>query len=57
VTLERAVLDRLVLRETTLDEARRRRLVTIDGDVARVVELFEALDDFRLMFEIVEPRR
>jgi alkyl sulfatase BDS1-like metallo-beta-lactamase superfamily hydrolase len=57
VTLERAVLDRLVLRETTLDEARRRGLVTIEGDTARVVELFELLDDFRLMFEIVEPKR
>jgi alkyl sulfatase BDS1-like metallo-beta-lactamase superfamily hydrolase len=56
VTLERAVLDRLVLRETTLDEARHRGLVTIAGDDARVVELFELLDDFRLMFEIVEPK-
>jgi alkyl sulfatase BDS1-like metallo-beta-lactamase superfamily hydrolase len=57
VTLERAMLDRLVLRETTLDEARRGGLVTIEGDAARVVELFELLDDFRLMFEIVEPKR
>ena len=57
VTLERAVLDALVLRETTLDEARRRGLVTIEGDAAKVLELFELLDDFRLMFEIVEPKR
>jgi linear primary-alkylsulfatase len=57
VTLERAVLDRLVLHETTLDEARHRGLVTIEGDAARVVELFDLLDDFRLMFEIVEPKR
>jgi alkyl sulfatase BDS1-like metallo-beta-lactamase superfamily hydrolase len=31
--------------------------VTIDGDAARVVELFGLFDDFALMFEVVEPRR
>jgi len=57
VTLERAVLDRLVLRETTLDEALRAGVVLIEGDASQVVELFALLDDFRLMFEIVEPKR
>ena len=57
VTLERAVLDRLVLRETTLDEALRAGVVLIEGDATKVVELFALLDDFRLMFEIVEPKR
>jgi alkyl sulfatase BDS1-like metallo-beta-lactamase superfamily hydrolase len=57
VTLERAVLDRLVLRELTLADAAERRLVAIEGDAAKVVELFGLLDDFTLMFPIVEPRR
>jgi alkyl sulfatase BDS1-like metallo-beta-lactamase superfamily hydrolase len=57
VTLERSVLDRLVLREATLADATRDGLVTIDGDAARVVELFGLFDDFALMFEVVEPRR
>jgi alkyl sulfatase BDS1-like metallo-beta-lactamase superfamily hydrolase len=57
VTLERAVLDRLVLRELTLADAVERRLVAIEGDAAKVVELFGLLDDFTLMFPIVEPRR
>jgi alkyl sulfatase BDS1-like metallo-beta-lactamase superfamily hydrolase len=57
VTLERTVLDRLVLRELTLADAVERRLVAIDGDGAKVVELFGLLDDFTLMFPIVEPRR
>jgi alkyl sulfatase BDS1-like metallo-beta-lactamase superfamily hydrolase len=57
VTVERAVLDRLVLRELTLDDAISRKLVAIDGDAAKVVALFTLFDDFTLMFEIVEPRR
>jgi len=56
VTLERAVLDRLVLRELTFDDALARQLATIDGDAAKVVELFSLFDDFALMFEVVEPR-
>ena len=57
VTLERTVLDRLVLREMTLEDALHRGLVSIEGDPARVVELFGLLDDFTLMFEVVEPKR
>ncbi len=56
VTLERAVLNRLVLRELTLDDAVSRKLVAIDGAAAKVVTLFALFDDFALMFEIVEPR-
>ena len=57
VTLERTVLDRLVLREMTLADALHRGLVSIEGDPARVVEPFGLLDDFTLMFEVVEPKR
>jgi alkyl sulfatase BDS1-like metallo-beta-lactamase superfamily hydrolase len=57
VTLERAVLDRLVLRETTFAEAVERGHARVDGDAGRVIELFGLLDDFTLMFEVVEPKR
>jgi alkyl sulfatase BDS1-like metallo-beta-lactamase superfamily hydrolase len=56
VSLERAVLDRLVLREATLADAVERGLAAIEGDAAKVVELFGLFDDFALMFPVVEPR-
>jgi len=31
--------------------------VRIEGDPARLVELLGMLDDFSLMFEVVEPKR
>jgi alkyl sulfatase BDS1-like metallo-beta-lactamase superfamily hydrolase len=57
VTLDRAVLNRLVLRELTLDDAIQQGLVAIIGDATRLVELFTLLDDFTLMFDVVEPQR
>jgi alkyl sulfatase BDS1-like metallo-beta-lactamase superfamily hydrolase len=57
VTLDRATLNRLVLRELTFADAVEHRLVHVDGDVAGVTELFGFLDDFTLMFPVVEPRR
>ncbi len=57
VTLERAVLSRLVLRETSVGEARAAGLLRVEGDAGKVAELFDLLDDFTLAFEIVEPRR
>jgi alkyl sulfatase BDS1-like metallo-beta-lactamase superfamily hydrolase len=57
VTLDRAALNRVVLRELTFADAVERRLVHVDGDVASVIELFGFLDDFTLMFPVVEPRR
>jgi len=57
VTLERAVLNRLVLREVAFTDAVARGLMRVDGDGAKVAELFGMLDDFRLMFEVVEPKR
>ena len=55
VTLERATLNRLVLRETTLAEAVEGGLVAVSGDSAKLAELFALLDDFPLMFKVVEP--
>ena len=57
VTLERDVLTRLVLRELSFADVLQEGLVTIDGDPARVVELFSLLDDFSVTFDVVEPRR
>jgi len=56
VTLDWTVLTRLVLRELSFADVLEQGLVTIDGDPAKVVELFSLLDDFTLMFEVVEPR-
>jgi len=57
VTLERAVLNTVVLRELTFADAVARGLVRVEGDAVKVAELFGLLDDFRLMFEVLEPRR
>jgi alkyl sulfatase BDS1-like metallo-beta-lactamase superfamily hydrolase len=57
VTLERPVLSRLILRELELTEAIAQRLVAIEGDASAVVDLFGLIDDFTLMFEVVEPKR
>ena len=56
VTLERATLNRVVLRELTFADAVERELVQVDGDAAKVAALFALLDDFSLMFEVLEPR-
>jgi len=57
VTLERAALNRLVLREMTFADAVARGLVRVEGDATQVADLFGLLDDFSLMFEVLEPRR
>jgi alkyl sulfatase BDS1-like metallo-beta-lactamase superfamily hydrolase len=57
VMLERGALDRLLLREVTLADAMRSGSVRVDGDFAQLGELLGLLDDFSLMFEVVEPKR
>ena len=57
VTLDRAVLNRLILRELPFADAVQRGLVGVEGDPATVAELLGLLDDFTLMFEVVEPKR
>ena len=57
VTLDRAILTRLVLLEMTFADAVERGLARIEGNPAKVAELFGLLDDFTLMFEVVEPKR
>ena len=57
VTLDRATLNGLVLRQLTLADALARGVVAVEGDPAKVVELFDLLDEFPLMFDVVEPSR
>jgi linear primary-alkylsulfatase len=57
VTLDRATLDRLLLRELSLADAMQSGGIRIDGDPASLVDLLGFLDDFSLMFEVVEPKR
>ena len=57
VTLERVALNRLVLREVAFTDAVAQGLAHIDGDAAKVADLFALLDNFSLMFEVVEPKR
>jgi len=46
-----------VLRELTIGDAIDQGLVAIAGDRAPVALLFTLLDDFALMFDVIEPRR
>ena len=55
VTLDRAALDRVLLRELPLPEAVQSGQLRIDGDPSRLTELFSLLDRFNLMFVVVEP--
>jgi alkyl sulfatase BDS1-like metallo-beta-lactamase superfamily hydrolase len=57
VSLERAALNRLVLRELALPEALAQGAVRIDGDGRRLAQLLDLLEDFSLGFEVVEPLR
>lgn len=55
VTLDRTVLNRIILRELALPEAIAQGLVRIEGNPLKVAELFGLFDDFTMAFEIVEP--
>lgn len=56
VTLAREVLSQLILGQTTLAEGMQQGLIGVEGDPARVAELFSLLDDFSPTFAIVEPK-
>jgi len=57
LTLERATLDQISLKQTTFLKAAASGKVKFSGDVARVSELFGLFDDFNPDFPIVEPRQ
>src|SRR5499427_5105819 len=57
VSLDRATLNRLVLRELALPEALAQGAVRIDGNDLKLAQLLDLLDEFSLTFEIIEPLR
>ena len=57
ITLERPALSRFLLRQLTLADAISSGAFAIDGDAGKLGELFELIDDFPFLFEILEPRR
>jgi len=56
VTLNRATLDAITLKETSFPAAVLAGKVKIDGDRAKLAELMSMLDTFEPMFPIVEPK-
>ncbi|ADU34375.1 alkyl/aryl-sulfatase [Variovorax paradoxus] len=57
VTLSRATLDAITLKETSFPAAVLTGKVKIDGDRAKLGELMAMLDTFEPMFPVVEPRK
>jgi alkyl sulfatase BDS1-like metallo-beta-lactamase superfamily hydrolase len=57
ITLERSMLSRLLVQQVTLTDAIRSGELIIDGDVGKLNDMFEVLDDFPFLFEILEPRQ
>ena len=57
MTLDRTTLDRILLREFSISEGVQSGSVRLDGDPGKLAELFGLVDEFTLMFEVVEPRR
>ena len=57
VALDRATLNRIILRELSMTDAHSQERARITGDAAKLTELFALLDDFTVAFEIVEPRK
>lgn len=56
LTLSRAVLDAVTLRQTSFPAAVLTGKVKIDGDRNKLAELMAMLDTFEPMFPVVEPK-
>jgi alkyl sulfatase BDS1-like metallo-beta-lactamase superfamily hydrolase len=56
LTLTRATLDAITLRQTTFPEAVKSGAVQVAGDPGKLLELLGLLDNFEPMFEVVEPK-
>ncbi len=56
LTLVRATLDAITLRQTTFPEAVQAGLIKVDGDPRKLSELLAMFDTFNPMFEVVEPK-
>ncbi|MFZ1180782.1 MAG: alkyl sulfatase C-terminal domain-containing protein, partial [Herbaspirillum sp.] len=57
LTLSRATLDAITLKQTTFPEAVQAGQIKIDGDRAKISELLGMLDTFEQMFPVVEPKK
>jgi alkyl sulfatase BDS1-like metallo-beta-lactamase superfamily hydrolase len=55
VTLDRQTLNRIAMRQTTPADAIAAGTVKVAGDAGKLHELFDLLDDFRIMFPVIEP--
>jgi alkyl sulfatase BDS1-like metallo-beta-lactamase superfamily hydrolase len=56
VTLTRATLDEISMRQTTFESALQSVQISLTGKREKLVELLEMLDTFPLQFAVVEPR-
>jgi alkyl sulfatase BDS1-like metallo-beta-lactamase superfamily hydrolase len=55
--LAKTTLDEITLRRTTFPEAMMQGKVQVEGNPAKLAELFSLLDSFAPMFEIIEPKK
>jgi len=56
-TLARGVLDQVIAKQITFQDAVEAGKIKVLGDPARLTELMGLMDEFPRMFEIVEPKR
>jgi alkyl sulfatase BDS1-like metallo-beta-lactamase superfamily hydrolase len=56
-TLARGVLDEVIAKLTTFEEAVGTGKIKVSGNAMRLAELMALMDEFPRMFEIVEPKR
>jgi len=56
-TLTRGTLDEVIAKQTSFTDAVAARRIEVIGDVTRLAELMDLMDEFPRMFEIVEPKR
>ncbi|MGE0768616.1 MAG: alkyl/aryl-sulfatase [Hyphomicrobiaceae bacterium] len=56
VTLARPVVGQILMSQISLEDAETQGLIDIEGDGTKLAELFSLMDDFRLMFPVIEPR-
>ena len=56
-TLPRSVLDEVIAKLTTFQEAISSGKINVSGNPVRLGELMMLMDEFPRMFEIVEPKR
>jgi len=56
-TLTRGTLDEVIAKQTSFTDAVAAGRIEVIGNVTRLAELMDLMDEFPRMFEIVEPKR